>query len=389
MRMLTASTDEVDEMELAARDIVGQLGLNGHLLKNSVALLFCHPEFIETGVMRAVCDALPFDVIGCTTLGNSIPGKAGIMTLSVSVLTSDTVRFSAAMSKPLDGGVEENVLAAFAEAAGNSPVAPSLMIPFSPLMVNIGGEVIAKALFKAAGDTPVFGTTACDHTSAYDRSYTIFNGRAEKASLPMLLLYGDINPRFFLKVISEDKIQKQKAIITDSDGSLLREVNGIPLMQYLETLSISKDNGVENIGVVPFIVDRNDGSPPVARAMYTTMPEGHAVCGGEMPAGSTLAVGRLERDDVLATARKIVREALEAGLPDGLLVFPCMSRNLVLGTGYLAEMEEIDRAAGGRIPYHVSYAGGEKCPDFTGSGKLVNCFHNFTIVACAFYPVSR
>ncbi len=384
IRMLTAFTDEVDEREFAVQSILEQLNCEKSMLRNSVAMLFCHPECIDTGVMKAVCDALPCDVVGCTTLASGTAGKAGVLGLSVALLTSDDAHFSATMSGPLTSDPGANVLGAFTRACAGRPGKPALAIAFAPLMVDIGGEVIADALFKAVGDIPVFGTTACDHTAVYDQSYTILNGKAEKTAACLLLVYGDIRPRFVYKIISDRKIQKQKAIITGSNGSLLREVNGIPLMQYLETLGISKNNGIENIGVVPFIVDYNDGNPPVARAMYTVTPEGYAVCGGRMPEGSTLAIGRLDMEDVLETAETATREVMGADVPDVLLLFPCMSRNLVLGSEFKAELDAFERTVGGRVPYLAVYSGGEKCPALTNDGRLVNCFHNFTVAACAF-----
>ncbi len=382
LKMLTAFTDEVDDAEFAVQEILDQLDLDNNLRKNSVGLLSCHTGFIDTGVMQAICAALPFDVIGGTTLTNAVPGGAGMAALSLAVLTSDQARFSAVMSEPLIDDPLANIRDAFDRARRGRPENPALIIAFAPQQ-QAGGEGMAEALFSVAGDTPVFGPVACEHTLEYENSCTIFNGRAEKAAAAMVFIYGDIHPRFFLKIISDEKIQKQKAMITGSEGRTLYEVNGIPLMQYMEMLGVSKNNGIENINVVPFIIKYNDGTPPVARAIYKITPEGHAVCAGRMPVGSTLAVGSLDRDDVLKTARSTVTEAVSGASPNALLIFPCMSRNLALGADYLAEVEIIQNSAGKKIPYLLAYAGGELCPDFSDSSELINRFHNFTFIACA------
>ena len=382
LNMLTAFTDEVDDAEFAVQEILAQLALDKNLRKNSVGLLFCYTDFVATGVMKAICDALPFDVVGCTTMTCAATQGADMAALSLGVLTSDHIRFSAVRSGPLANAPAANLRDAFYRAKQDHAENPALIIAFAPLQ-HTGGEVTAEALFAVAGDAPVFGLVACDHTLEYEKSYTIFNGSAEKDSAAMVFLYGDIHPRFFLKIISDEKIQKQKAIITASEGGILREVNGMPLMQYMEMLGVSKNNGIENIGVVPFILKYNDGTPPVARAIYKITPEGHAECGGKMPVGATLAVGRLDMDDILKTAWSTVTEAMNDKTPNALLMFPCMSRDLALGADYLAEIDIIQKTVGKSCPYLLAYAGGELCPDFDDSGKLINRFHNFTFIACA------
>ena len=382
LKMLTAFTDEVDDAEFAVREILDQLDLNKNLRKNSVGILFCYTDFIGTGVMKAVCEALPFAVVGCTTMANSATQGAGMAALSLGVLTSDQVQFSAIRSSPLTDTPDASVREAFYRGKQGHGEDPALIIAFAPLQ-HTGGEVMADAVFTVAENIPILGLVACDHTLEYENSYTIFNGSAEKDSASMVFIYGDIRPRFFLKVISDEKIQKQKAIITDSEGGVLREVNGMPLMQYMEMLGVSKNNGIENIGVVPFILKYTDGTPPVARAIYKITPEGHAECGGKMPVGATLAVGRLDMDDILKTAWSTVTEAMNDKTPNALLMFPCMSRDLALGADYLAEIDIIQKTVGKSCPYLLAYAGGELCPDFDDSGKLINRFHNFTFIACA------
>ncbi len=384
LKMLTAFTDEVDDSELAVQDILTQLDIPNALLRHSAGLLFCYADFVETGVVKALCDALPFAVVGCTTLTNGVPGGAGIAALSLAVLTSDDVRFSAVMSQPLtSANLDANMREAFDRARGRRPETPALALAFAPMQLDVGSEAIAEAMFAAAGDTPVFGSVACDHTLELNTSYTFFNGKADAAAACMLLLYGDVQPRFFLKVISDEKIQKQKAIITGSEGSVLRKINGMPLMRYLEMLGVSKDNGIENIGVVPFIVKYTDGTPPVARAIYTITPEGHAICGGKMPVGSTLAVGRLDTDDILKTAGSTVAQALTGDRPSALLMLPCMARNMALGADFLAEMDVVRKTIGDTTPYLLAYAGGEICPDVRDDGNHINRFHNFTFIACS------
>jgi len=95
IRMLTAFTREIDDIDAAVAEILKPLDLQKQRLKNSVGILMFHPSFLETGVIKAVSEALPFDSIGCTTSYLAAPGAIADMMLTVTVLTSDDVAFKA------------------------------------------------------------------------------------------------------------------------------------------------------------------------------------------------------------------------------------------------------------------------------------------------------
>ena len=74
IRMLTACTEELDEVGEAVSEILEQLDLENNLLNNSVGLIFCDPEFIASGVVAAVSQKLPFDTVGVTTRAGATRG---------------------------------------------------------------------------------------------------------------------------------------------------------------------------------------------------------------------------------------------------------------------------------------------------------------------------
>lgn len=381
IKMLNACTEEIDELDLAVAEILEQLDLEHSLLQHSAAFLTCSDDFIESGMVEAVCAALPFDVVGCTTLTGATNSAHSTMMLSLSVLTSDDCHFSTVATDDLTDGLSP-IAGAYREAAGRLPAEPSLILAFAPMIRTIGGELILNELDAAAGGAPIFGTIACDHdTSEYTSSYTFHNGKHMKGSLALLLVEGAVNPRFFVTYTTEDKIQKQKAIITDSEGSILKEVNNMSTIQYLQSIGLSKGDGVEGMSAIPFVVNYNDGTRPVVRAIYMVTPEGYTVCGGAMPKGATLAIGAMDFDDIIETASQTMGEIMAQQQKNGLILFPCLGRSLVLGTDLFAEIEEIRKHAGA-LPFHLAYSGGEICPVYTPEGKPVNRFHNFTFIAC-------
>ncbi|MDR1652014.1 MAG: FIST C-terminal domain-containing protein [Synergistaceae bacterium] len=380
--MLCAYTEEIDEIGDAVEEIAGQIDFTS-LLPNSVGVVSCYREFLETGVVQAIAKRMPFDIVGATTLANGTSGHSGNMLLCLSVITSDDVRLAAVMSEALSTeNYKEPIAGAYKRAVEALGERPKLLIPFLPLIPNVGAEAMLTELEGLSGKAPMFGMIACDKNLGLVDSATILNGRSDHCALAMLAISGDIHPRFFVSAISEDKIQKQKAIITSSEGNLLKEVNDMPLMEYFRTIGLTFGDGLEGINAIPLVVDYNDGTKPLVRAAYMVTEEGYAPCGGEMPNGGTLSIGFTDTPDILRTAKDTLEAAAEYG-KNGMLIMPCLARYLELAADPLAELEYASQVLGD-MPYHMCYSGGEICPVYGESGEPVNRFHNFTFIACAF-----
>lgn len=385
VRMLTACTEEIDDVELAVEEILGQLDLPANQLKNTVGMLTCYSEFIDTGVVAALCGALPFDVAGATTMGNAVPGCLGQLSLTLSVLTSDDATFSTTLTPSLtDSGLGEAIAVRYPEACAALGGEPRLAIAFAPLLFSIGGDIILKTMASVSGDLPVFGTLAVDHTTDYSTAQVICNGQAYKDRLAVILVAGDITPTFFLASVAENKILRQRAVITASQDNLLIAVNNTPALDYMEGLGLVEKGNVEGLKGVPFLIDYGDGTKPVVRNSFGLTPEGNLVFGGSMPAGTTLGISSIDYDDVIGTTRELCEAVAAHGKKDVLLLFSCIGRNFSLNFDTLAELQTVEDTLGGALPYQMAYAGGEFCPMPREDGSLVNRFHNDTIIGCAF-----
>ena len=384
MRMLTAHTHEIDDIEAAVSEILAQLDLDNKALANSAGIITCYPDYLETGVVKALCDRLPFELVGCTTLGNATGDSMGMMMLSLTVLTSDELTFATVASGSLFDEQKSPIAEAYKAGLDALGRPPALLIPFLPLINHVGGELLLETLSDMAGDVPIFGTVACDQNLDYHQSHVIRNGEYFRDAMSLLLVAGNISPRFTLVSIPDAKVQKHHAIITESEGHLLRKVNDMPLLDYMQTLDLAEGGSIEGASAIPFVVDFGDGSRPAARAIYMVTEDHVAVCGGSMPVGATLAIGSIDFDDVLETTDDLLSEIRTGSQSQGALAFSCVSRNLVLGADLEAELDRYRTTLSSHIPYHVAYSGGEVCPVYTSAGKLVNRFHNFTAVACLF-----
>ncbi|MDR3130708.1 MAG: FIST C-terminal domain-containing protein [Treponema sp.] len=382
IKTMTAFTFEVDDPDAAAAEILEQIDLKA-LRKNSLGILTCFTEFAASGVVQAVCAALPFDAIGITTAGTAVPGGAAEIILGLLVLTSDNAEFITGAVEISGKDMDGHIYSAYKETCAKGPGLPVMMLAFVPFIKDLGGEIIVQSLGKASGGIPFFGSLAIDLSPDYSINRSIYNGKTERNTLVFALLYGDLHPSFFVASIPEDKIHKQRGVITKSKDNFLMEVNNMPVLDYLQSIGIRKKNGVLPAAFFPFVIDYNDGTKPVVRSIYLMTKEGYAACGGAMPENATLSVGGIDYYDVIRTCgetlEKIQREKEKGSC---LLMFSCLTRYFALDAYTTAEMETVRDRLTDFPGYLFSYSGGEICPVYNWKGYTSNRFHNCTFAAC-------
>ncbi|MDR1778762.1 MAG: FIST C-terminal domain-containing protein [Clostridiales Family XIII bacterium] len=394
IRSFTAFTNEVDDTEAAVSEIQTQLDAFGPLGRSTVALVNAYPEFIESGAYEAIARALPFPVVGCTTLGAVDPATEILECLSFHILTSDDVYFQPGLTEPIPGEAEAPILEGYARAvfeAENAGIAnankPALILSYLPLLMNAGGDFLVQAIDKASGGVLNFGTTAVDDTTDYLNSRVLFNEGIYADRYAFVLVYGEVNPRFYVATIPPDRILANTGVVTAVSGNQIQAINNRPVSEFLMDLGLTKDENDVIVGMnsYPFIVDLGDGRPPVVRIIFAITPEGYAVCGGDIPVGATLSVGNIDKPSVLYATGEKLDELLADGAPGALISFSCIGRLYAMEFEPLKEAHLVrDKFAPTRTPFTLAYSGGEVCPLKTaGETNYANRFHNDTFIACA------
>ncbi|MDR1482872.1 MAG: FIST C-terminal domain-containing protein [Synergistaceae bacterium] len=385
---MAAYTSEIDDVDAAVSEILEQLKLEGDLRGNSIGIVTCYSDFIESGVLSALCDALPFKVIGSTTLSNAVPGSKGNMLLTLVVLTGDDVSFQIGLTEPISSENEDSLSEAYEAARAGLGCQPSLMLSFVPLLMNVSSDFYVDVFTRISGGVPNFGMLAVDHNSDYHESQVICDGSAYADRYAFVLVSGNITPRFFRSSVLPGKIYREKGVVTASKGNHLQTVNDKPVADFLQSLGLKKDKDGTIIGInsFPLIVDYNDGAIPVVRAVYAQTPEGYAVCGGDIPVGATLSIGFLDEKEVIATAVATLEAVAASGEFNCALICSCIGRYFYLGYNPDGEIEQARRFLDGRgVPYLFSYSGGELCPVYPREGaakSMTNRNHNDTLVIC-------
>lgn len=382
MKLITAHTEEIDDVTLAVSEIMTQLNLDQTLQTHSAGILTCYPEFVESGVVAAICDALPFPIVGCTAPGCGVNGCAGDMILSLAVLTGDDIQFShASIMVPNEEEMTRNVAQGYHAALQSLPTAPKLMIPFIPQTSRFYNELIFNKLNEVSNETPIFGTFVIDKTANELACHPIYDGSVTPDAVSLLLISGNISPQFYSVSIEKDKIRREKGIVTASDGYFVREVNNIPIMAYLGTIGLNSQESLEGVQSVPFMTDMGDGRKMIARTFLEVNDNGARVK-GRIPEGATIVLGEMDFTGLLDTTTAVLSHAQAQPSIHGALVFPCIAREYALGSSALAELKLVESMFCDNVAYHACYSGGELCPIVEEDKTLINQLHNFTFVMC-------
>jgi hypothetical protein len=388
IRTLSAFTENIDDPAAAAAEIRTQLEQGEGLLKNSVGIIACHYEFVLSGTAKAICEGLPFEVAGTISSAQALTnaaGKAqGTLFFTLLVLTSDEISFKTGITPSLKSEPGKHIEESYRSLSAGAR--PSLIFAFAPFMVENSGDEYVNVLSRVSGGVPCFGTLAVDDTSDFRECYMVYQGEQYRDKMSLILCYGDISPQFYLASISENKLLDKAALITSSEGHILKGVNGKPVVEFFEDLGLTKASETSYaMTSLPFMLDYGDGTPMVSKVFIGLNEEKNAICAGIMPEGSTLYIGVFDKDDVLLTTGKLIRQALEeTPHPSVILAYSCISRSMSLGSDIFAEIDLIQKETAGRATTLIAYSGGEICPTQINEAAAINRFHNNTIVLCVF-----
>ncbi|MCL2198671.1 MAG: FIST C-terminal domain-containing protein [Defluviitaleaceae bacterium] len=386
-KTIVASTFENNEK--AVDEILSGLEIKESLLKNSLGIIACHKDFVTSGVMKKVCDALPFDVIGAISSLQSTGDKTGKVALSIMLITTDEARFVNVVTPSLEDNFEQKIMDCYKQAATGVYGRASLVLAYWPFMYQYSGDDCINALSVASYGAPCFGTIAVDDSDDFSGSFTIFNGEHYNDRLVFSLVFGNIKPKFYIANISLDKMFEKSAKVTKSSGTVISEIDSRPAFEFFEELGILEAfDSVKSLLVLPFLIDFHDNTPMVAKQAFGLTVAKRIQCNGTVPEGSTLHVATNERTDILNTTGAKVDEFLkEAGEANGLLIYSCISRSWVMGDRPHDEADLINfkiNELGKKLPTFIAYSGGEICPTTSFNDKAINRFHNNTFVACLF-----
>jgi hypothetical protein len=383
IRVLTAFTFEIDDPPTAVDEIVKRLDMEHSLLANSAGLLFCSLDFIISGAAQAVGDALPFEVIGCTTHGIAMPGAMNEIMLAVAVLTSDKAFFKTGVSDSFNDTAENRIEKLYADLTGSSEFPPSLILLCHPNLSGFPDIQTMTILDHLSGGIPIFGTSALDETPGHRTPLIIHNGEVYSDRLALFLVWdAEMETRFHISNLSPMNIYSQPAPVTKARGNRLISINNMSAAKFMEQTGVISADSADGLYAFPLLIDNHDGTAPKPCAMHDVENGGVLRCGGIIRPGATVQLVNQVRENVLCSSEQIAESIKKESIGNGHLIFSCFGRSAPL-VDLKDEMLLFHKHLG-ETPYMFIYSGGEFCPVYDGRGGIRNDFHQFSIVSVSF-----
>jgi len=228
---------------------------------------------------------------------------------------------------------------------------------------------------------PLFGTFATDDTASFEENKSIFNGECTDSSLPFILFYGNIKPRFLIATLPEDTVLSVRGKATKTKDNKVYEVNDINTHRFFANAGIP-----DKMATVPLMIspqgDDSDYDVSVIRELFSYTEDGTGILGGDVDEGSTISVLSFQPENIKSTLMSKIDRLNTLQDVNGALVFSCVSRRKALMAVIedLAELQLAQKSIRADIPFMMGYSGGELCPVSSKTGVLNNRFHNYSAV---------
>lgn len=384
IRSYSLFTCEVDDVDVALADINTQLS-ELTLLKNTVGIVVCHYDYVNNGIVEALNDSLSFPITGFTTFYQKSDKTQGLFEMTITILTSDDVKFvlSENFSEKPDPSPNEIIKKTYMDAYEVYNEKPACIFNFISVNRPVSGDEYVRLIDEFSGEVPCFGGIATSDNDMGQNMFVISNGHIFSTGFAILLIIGDVTPKFTYINYDESQFMDMSAEVTKSEGESIVELNNHPAIDFLEESGITVDeNNKSGLLTIPFLFKRGAKSPYISRIAYDIDERGALKMFGEVPEGSKFRIGTAGPDDIIRLSEKALKDAFEEA-PDAkaCFIFSCIGRYIALGMRQGSEFENIDGIIPPNFPYVASYVGGEICPAIDDN-KQKNKFHNSSIVIC-------
>jgi hypothetical protein len=381
IKMITAFTSEADIADIAIAEILEQIDIS-KLKKNTVAIVQCHSEFIKTGVLSAVCKALPFETVGISCSYTAVNGSSGSLALTVSVLTCDKCHFKATSFSGMES--KEAVLKSAKEAAAKLAAdgeMPTMGLAYASFLTFVSGDKIVDAFSEGLPGVPLFGSLPISDELDFADSYTIHNGEFSEYGGVFLGIYGDFTPTFKLTALSEGRVYKTQGIVEKVSENMVYQIDGMSAPDYIVAKGIATKETAGNIVAQPTIFTNPDGSVLMRNVLSVDFEKGILLLSGDVVEGSVIDFALISANDVKASATALTNE-VEDHFKDAsvVLFYSCATRLWSLGTDPTAEIEILARTLKNK-KYQFAFSGGEIYPMLV-DGKYINTFQNNNLTVC-------
>jgi hypothetical protein len=401
LKSTIAVTYELDDIQCGISELADETLRNIKMGKNSFGLLLCDSD-ADHGVLAAgLRQKLGIPVVGFSATF-MFSGRGGLCDSAaiLTTVTSDDVYFSIAVSEPLTpDNITEQIESAYNRAKAALDGDPALIMAFPPYILGIMIDIYPRELNRVSGGIPVFGGLP-SHDEIHGKTAVYCGDAVSGDRMALLLMSGAVKPVMSVKNFL-GSLTNLKRTVTRSEGNEIRMVGDDTFLRFLERfgLDVAKfaNSGEKTTFFTsyPLLVEHAgtsnmDGIPVVRTLHKVDLETGSGTAVGEVPQGSVISVGILQKSDIGISARDGLSDLAdkmkqnEDGGYKYSMVFAvsCVARYYVMAGDETLETEALREGLPPDISLSGFYSFGEICPTSI-RGRANNAAHNESLVLLA------
>ena len=399
MKSKTVVSYEIDDLELAAAELIKGINDGFELLANTCAIVFCDSDLDHDALLKLLKQKFQHDIIGCTCIA-SMDQKEGFheSSITLTVLTANDCTFATALSSPISpDNVEREIEQTYMQGLQSLGKTPSMVFSLPPYNLDIMLDTFTETFNKLAPNVPFVGGLP-SYRSDNDVNKTILNSGSYEDRLVLLLIGGNVRPVFSIQSVTSSPVERKRKV-TAASGNTVYKVVSQTFVEYLEDIGIPVEKMIEGNNTITFVsnpillenVKRDDeGVYAFVRTLHKIDPAtGSGTAIGLIPKDATLSICSLQAEQIEEAALAGVDEIMEKMAQEKdyeystVFAISCIGRYLLMVPQNGAEMEKVLS----RLPANLSLGGfysyGEISPIKSHSGGMINFAHNESLVLCA------
>ncbi len=394
MKSAVAVTQELDDADLAARELAAAITDKLVPARHSLGILFCDADLDGAAVTGQLKALLGMEIIGMTTLAEFAPAGRLELSAVLTVLSGDDCSFSAAASEELgSGGQEQKITSLYREILPADPTSGGLVMAFCPCGMPFAGDAYADLLSSLAPAVPLLGGVASDDYD-YERARVFLSGREYKDSMVAVGIFGQVRPVFAMRHVTSRFAERIRRV-TRAEGNVVYQVGDESFVDYLRGFGLNTEvpDPLLAFTSYPMMLSRKESDEtPLMRHIASLNPvDGSGVFLGNVPVGAQANICLISKENLAEACREsmqsLLRAASEQSAATGyeysaIFCISCCGRAIILGR----EADAEGRILTELLPEGLSLAGayclGELCPTQWEEGRVCNRFHNCSITFC-------
>ncbi len=392
MKSALAVTHEVDDVSVAASDLVKQVQNTLPMMKNRCGILFAESGYDWKKLLPTLCKETETEIIGCTASAQISTQGYHSLSATLLVLGGEDCFFATAATQALHADGADQIRKAFGEAKqklGDAEL--QLVIVFSSATEDFTSDERLAVLDELAGGKPIFGGVASDYHDS-ETTKIIYNNEIRDGAIALMLVAGNVKPKLLVRNIPRKHLAKSK--VTASHGHTVESIDGTNVYEFMTRYDVDTDNSM-GLFYAPLTLEMEneedyDGESVCRPFVAIDKESGIGKTIATVPEGSSVAVQIIQSDDIVETTRdamsSVVNEITQSADSDyeysTILGVTCAGRHSVLSYDYTREGE----LAMEILPAHINFSGfysfGEYCPTSIRNGKAKNRLHNLSFTLC-------